>query len=187
MKIHALLPLFACIILAAVSCRKADTDDSAAGAAKPAGGSVEKAKAISVTVKAGDQSVMKMTVPDGTTVSYDGPKVIINGTEWSQRFFIWKVSDGENLAPATAQVPTLIQSEFKNFTVTSTTDTTVGPLKGLQLKGTGVEADDGDPGTAEVILFVFNNQVFAACAHGEEMPPARVDFMITSLSTITRP
>jgi hypothetical protein len=33
--------------------------------------------------------------------------------------------------------------------------------------GPGNEADDGDPGNAEVVLFVVGGRVFAGCVHGE--------------------
>ena len=39
--------------------------------------------------------------------------------------------------------------------------------------GRGVEADDFDPGTADVVIFTAGKTVFAACVHGEGNDAAR--------------
>jgi hypothetical protein len=64
-------------------------------------------------------------------------------------------------------VADLIKSEFTNFTATATNDLVITGAPAKHVIGSGNEADDGDPGHAEVVFFVVRRHVFAACVHGE--------------------
>jgi len=46
-------------------------------------------------------------------------------------------------------------------------DMLVAGAPAKHVTGSGNEADDGDPGNAEVVLFVVRGRVFAGCVHGE--------------------
>ena len=61
----------------------------------------------------------------------------------------------------------MIKSEFVKFKAMSVKDLTIAGAPAKDVIGAGNEADDGDPGHAEVILFEVADHVFAACVHGE--------------------
>jgi hypothetical protein len=46
-------------------------------------------------------------------------------------------------------------------------DLVIAGAPAKHVTGSGNEADDGDPGNAEVVFFVAGGRVFAGCVHGE--------------------
>ena len=54
--------------------------------------------------------------------------------------------------------------------------------------GKGAEADDGDPGAAEVVIFTVGKHVFVACVHGEKNEAAkRSPYMLALLKSAKAP
>ncbi|HEY3854381.1 MAG TPA: hypothetical protein VGO67_08325 [Verrucomicrobiae bacterium] len=81
--------------------------------------------------------------------------------------YIWAAPDAKVAGDAVPRVGELIKSEFVKFKTTSVKDISVAGATAKDVIGSGNEADDGDPGHAEVILFEVGDHVFAACVHGE--------------------
>lgn len=79
---------------------------------------------------------------------------------------VWPVA-ARTAAEAEAGIGTVIISEIKEFTPATKTDLTVAGKPARRLSGTSVEADDGDPGNAEVTIFTIGAQVFVLVSHGE--------------------
>ena len=61
----------------------------------------------------------------------------------------------------------IIKSEFLKFKTNMVMDMIVAGSPAKHVTGSGNEADDGDPGNAEVVLFTVGGHVFAGCVHGE--------------------
>ena len=55
------------------------------------------------------------------------------------------------------------------------------------LVGKGHEADDGDAGSADVVVFKVADHIFIACNHGEGLDPAAQQGMLTLLQTAQAP
>jgi hypothetical protein len=80
---------------------------------------------------------------------------------------LWSVADAKTPDDAIAHVPEVIKSEFTGFKASTTNDITIAGAPAKLLLGSGNEADDGDDGHADVVIFTVGGQVFAACTHGE--------------------
>jgi hypothetical protein len=80
---------------------------------------------------------------------------------------VWAVPDAKTAGDALPRAAEIIKSEFINFKTTSTMDMDIAGAPAKHVTGSGNEADDGDPGNAEVVFFVAGGRVFAACVHGE--------------------
>lgn len=136
------------------------------------------------TVTSGGQAALHLTLPPGAK-SYDnkGTFVFVDAKE-KLRFYVWPVSGLQKPEDAVGRVGEIIKSEFVEFKPAETKDLTVAGKPAKQLSGPGKEADDGDPGNAVVVLFSVDGKVFAACVHGEGIPPATVrEFMMTTIQT----
>jgi hypothetical protein len=125
----------------------------------------------SVTVAAGDEPGAILTVPADSKVDASKTETDIRTTNV---FLIVRplanIAKPEDAIPKTAEI---IKSDFIKFAATETNDITVAGSPAKQLTGTGAEADDGDPGTADVVYFSVGKHVFAACVHGEHDAAAR--------------
>jgi hypothetical protein len=119
----------------------------------------------SVAVAAGDEPGAVLTVPADSKVDASKTETDIRTTNM---FLIVRplanIAKPEDALPRTAEI---IKSDFVKFVATATNDITIAGAPAKQLTGTGAEADDGDPGTADVIFFSAGRHVFAACVHGE--------------------
>ena len=125
----------------------------------------------SVTVDAGDEPGAVLAVPADSKVDASKTETDIRTTNL---FLIVRplanVSKPEDAIPKTAEI---IKSDFVKFVATETNDITVAGAPAKQLTGNGAEADDGDPGTADVVYFSVGKRVFAACVHGEHDAAAK--------------
>ncbi len=110
---------------------------------------------LKLTAPAGTESVAK----DGS-LKLDAPKYIAE---------VWLVSGAKTVDEAMGKVSSQIVSEFKNFKPNQTTDLTVAGSPAKRMVGAGQEADDGDPGKADVIVFKVGDHVFVGCYHGEDL------------------
>jgi len=101
---------------------------------------------------------------------------------------VWAVPTVKSVGEAVPLAGHLIKSEFVKFKPNTITDLVVAGAPAKHIKGSGNEADDGDPGNAEVVLFVVGDKVFAACIHGEFNDAARAhDPMLAVLQTAHAP
>ena len=134
------------------------------------------------------KAVLTMTLPTGTQTFNEDNKFTAAEGKWQFHFYVWMVKDAKTLDDAAARVPELIKSEFLEFKLVSKKDLIVAGSPAKQLDGSGKEADDHDPGNAEVVLFTVGGKVFAACIHGEgNAPDVRRSFMMTAIQTAKAP
>ncbi len=175
------MALLACAL---ISCSSSQTEKTS-GAAQKAD---DKG---SYVVTAGGAPVLRLTLEPGAQAfagkEASEPTTVVSAKQM-HHFYIWTVSDAKTIDEAVAGVPTLIKSEFVGLKPTVTKDVTVAGVKGKSLFGEGTEADDGDPGSAEVVLFAMGGHVFAACVHGEgDAPALNRNFMMTALDSARDP
>jgi hypothetical protein len=123
-----------------------------------------------ITVTAGDAS-LKMSVPKDTEVTKKKERTILHAKGlW---IYLWEVPGARSVADAVPQVGKIIKSEFTDFAAGETKDIKVAGHDAKHLTGKGAEADDGDPGSADVVIFTDGKHVFAACVHGEKDEAAK--------------
>jgi hypothetical protein len=139
-----------------------------------------------ITIAAGNVPALKLEIPKDAKATTKGTKTSILLKEtW---VYIWSVPTAKTIAEAVPQAATIIKSEFTDFTPSETKHLTVAGQKADHLFGKGAEADDGDPGAAEVVIFAVGNHVFAACVHGEKQEAAaRSPSMLSLLKTAKAP
>jgi hypothetical protein len=118
---------------------------------------------VTLTVDGKPALVLQAPVSAKTTSS----NAYVNIKTAKLSLYIWAAPDAKVAKDAMPRVAELIKSEFVKFQTTSVKDITIAGAPAKDVIGSGNEADDGDPGHAEVILFEAGDHVFAACVHGE--------------------
>ena len=162
----------------------------AAAAAAPAtqpGGMATTQPAIPKTcvMASGGTNVLQLTAPAGTKcVAADG-SLKVGAPAYDAE--CWLVPGAKTVAEGVDHLGPQIVGEFTAFKAEQTTDLTIagGPAK--QLTGTGHEADDGDPGAAECLVFAVGGHVFVACTHGETLNAAAKDGLLALAKTARVP
>ncbi len=119
-----------------------------------------------VSLSAAGKSLASAPLPEGWSAVPAGEKTVIIPAQKRPHIQVWSVAAAD-VATAEAGIGALIVSEVTEFAPATRTDLTVAGHPARQLSGTGVEADDGDPGSAEVTIFAIGNQVFVLVSHGE--------------------
>jgi len=119
-----------------------------------------------ITVEAGGKPALKLSVPAEAEVAAKGDETTIKTP--SLRIYLWHVKSAKTVADAEAHVNDIIKSEFVNYKIGETKSIKVGGHEAKHITGKGEEADDNDPGTADVVIFTEGKNVFAACVHGEK-------------------
>jgi len=139
-----------------------------------------------ITITAGNAPALKLEIPKDAKATTKGTKTaFLLTTAW---VYVWSVPSAKTIAEAVPQAATIIKSEFTDFVLTDTKHLTVAGHDADHLFGKGAEADDGDPGAAEVVIFTVGKHVFAACVHGEKNEAAqRRPEMLTLLKTAKAP
>lgn len=133
-------------------------------------GSAAFAEDKDITVTAGDAS-LKVTVPKETEVTKKAGRTILHGNKWW--IYLWEVNGAKTVAEAVPNAAKIIKSEFVEFVPGETQDLKVAGHDAKHLIGKGAEADDNDPGSADVVIFTDGKHVFAACVHGEKDEAAK--------------
>jgi hypothetical protein len=80
-----------------------------------------------------------------------------------------------------------IAGEFKDFKPDSKADLTVAGSPAKRLAGIGHEADDGDNGEADLIVFKVGGHVFIALAHDEALSPQSRAGLVALVQTAQAP
>ncbi|HEY3897394.1 MAG TPA: hypothetical protein VGM54_02210 [Chthoniobacter sp.] len=144
------------------------------------------AAAKEVTIPAGNTPALKLEIPEGAKATTKDTKtsVLLKET-W---VYLWSVPSAKTVADAIPQAAKIIKSEFIEFAPAKTTHLTVAGNDAVHIYGKGAEADDSDPGAAEVVIFTVGKHVFAACVHGEKNEAAeRSPHMMALLKTVKAP
>jgi hypothetical protein len=118
-----------------------------------------------VTLFADHNPALALRVPAAAKVTFSNDYVNIRTTNMS--LHVWFVANAKTVNDAVPRAAELIKSEFIKFKASSTEDLVIAGAPAKQVTGSGNEADDGDPGHAEVVFFVVGGRVFAGCVHGE--------------------
>jgi hypothetical protein len=124
-----------------------------------------------ITVEAGGKPALKLSVPKEAEVATKGEKTTIQTK--TLRIYLWNLPAAKSVAGVVPKADEVIKSEFVKYAVASTETIKVAGHEATHLKGKGEEADDNDPGTADVVIFTNGKQVFAACVHGERDEAAK--------------
>ena len=139
-----------------------------------------------VALAAGDVPAAVLTVPSQAKIYSNPPKTTIVAS--GMFLSIWDVPNAANAADALALVAATIQGDVLQFQAVQTNALTVADAPAFHLIGTGVEADDGDPSTADVVVFAVGGHAFMACVHGEHNDASRErDPMLAALQTVRAP
>jgi len=154
--------------------------------ATPAAPQAEKAAdAKDFVMQSRGTDVLTLRAPAGTkcvaeegSLKFDSPKYYAE---------VWLVSGAKTVDEAMGRVSTQIVSEFKNFKENETTDLTIAGSPAKRMVGVGEEADDGDPGKADVIVFKVGDHVFVACNHGESLTEAGQLGLLALVQTAQKP
>jgi hypothetical protein len=130
-------------------------------------------------------NVLKLSTPGNFKCAIADGSLHFTGPQYEVEF--WLVNGAQTVDDALKHVSTQISSEFKDFKPDHTTDLTVARSPAKRLVGSGHEADDGDPGDADVIVFKVGGHIFIACNHGESLNPAAQQGMATLVQTAQKP
>ena len=131
----------------------------------------------------GDIPAFALIVPAAAKITSTNGYLHIQTTNLS--LHIWAVTNAATVNDAVPHAAEIIKSEFVKFKPVSTTDITVDVSPAKRVIGSGNEADDNDPGNAEVVFFTFHGRVFAACVHGEADDASKArDAMMIVLGTV---
>jgi hypothetical protein len=102
--------------------------------------------------------------------------------------YVWAVPNAKTANDALPRAADIIKSEFLKFKTNAVMDLVIAGAPAKHVTGSGNEADDGDPGNAEVVLFVVGGRAFAGCVHGEADDAAKARAaMMTVLNTAQTP
>ena len=126
---------------------------------------IASAQETPVTLNIDGKPALVLQAPASAKTTSSNAYVNIKTAKLS--LYIWAAPDAKVANDATPRVAELIKNEFVKFKATSVKDLTIAGAPAKDVIGAGNEADDGDPGHAEVILFEVADHVFAACVHGE--------------------
>ena len=137
-------------------------------------GNVEDTKEC--VIRSGGKDVLKLRVPVDTASNPADGCVYLESNRRHVEF--WLVPGATSVNQAVPRVGEQIKNEFNDFKANTTMDLTVGGSPAKRLVGSGTEADDGDPGKADVIVFKAGGHIFVACAHGEVLSPEAQAWML---------
>jgi len=144
----------------------------------------EDPKTVSISHKG--VAVMTISAPQSAKVTTEKEKTVIDTKDMV--LDLWVVPKAKTVAEAIIGLDDVIKSEVLNFKAASTEAITVAKAEGKHLKGKGLEADDQDPATVDVVVFKVGKTVLVACVHGEGQAAVRQrQPMLNALKTVKAP
>ena len=148
--------------------------------------SVVSAQDIPVPIAAAGAPALVLTAPAGAKVYSNPPKTTIVAP--GMFLSVWDVPNAKTAEEALPLVADTIKGDVLQFLPGQTNNLTVAGAPALHLIGSGVEADDGDPSTADVVVFSAGGHAFVACVHGEHNDASRErEPMLNTLQTAKLP
>jgi len=123
------------------------------------------AQDTNVTLLVDGKPALSFKVPAAARVISTNGYVRIQTTNLTMH--VWAVPNAKTVNDALPRAGEIIKSEFLNFKTNAVMDMEIAGAPAKHVIGSGNEADDGDPGNAEVVFFVVGGRVFAGCVHGE--------------------
>ena len=101
---------------------------------------------------------------------------------------IWLDCGAKSVDKGAQRIPETIASEFKDFKPTSSTAMVLQDGGSCaRVLGSGVEADDNDPGTADVIVFQRGPRIFITCTRGETIRVSAQELMTKLVQSAITP
>ena len=139
-----------------------------------------------VTLSVDGKPALVLKVPSAPKLISTNGYVRIQTTNLT--LHVWAVPNAKTADDALPRAAEIIKSEFLKFKTNMVMNMVIAGAPAKHVIGSGNEADDGDPGNAEVVFFVVGGRVFAGCVHGEadEASKARAA-MMTVLKTAQTP
>ena len=145
----------------------------------------QAADASAGVMQSGGSNVLRLTPPAHTTcAAKDG---FLKLTSPQFELDVWLVPGASTVDAAVGSVGTQITSEFKDFKPDQTTDLTIAGAPAKRLAGTGHEADDGDNGQADLVVFKVGDHIFVALTHDEALPATARQGMLATVQTAEAP
>jgi len=148
--------------------------------------SVCLAENTNITIVANGSPALVLTVPQTAKITMKQEKTEIKTKDMT--LYLWAIPPAKTIDEGVAQVADVIAHEVVKFVATTTNPITVAGAPAKHLMGRAVEADDYDPGTADVVVFSTGKSIFAACVHGEANDAVRErEPMLSVLKTAKAP
>lgn len=127
---------------------------------------------------------LQLTIPSKAKVTPMKEKTVIQTTEMF--LHLWPVPKASTVDQAQSRLADVIKGDVQKFSASATNAITVCGSPARHLVGRGVEADDGDAATADVVIFTAAGQAYVACVHGETDDASRErEPMLKMLQTAT--
>ena len=144
--------------------------------------------AAPVVIEIQHTPLLKLDLPAGSKVTTSGARVAVQSSDGVLFFQLWQVAGAKSVEDALPRYTALLrQEDIRDLQGLTTNTMTLAGAPAKVLRGNGVEVDDGDAGSAEVVLFTAAEKVFIACAHGEHLTPAESKAMFAVLQTARKP
>ncbi len=139
-----------------------------------------------VTISNSGTAVMTISVEQSAKVTTEKEKTVIDTKDMC--LDLWVVPKAKTVAEAVASLDDVIKGEVLKFSAAKTEPITVASAEGKHLIGKGIEADDQDPATVDIVVFRVGKTVLAACVHGEgETAVRQRKPMLKALKTVKAP
>lgn len=157
----------------------------AGGKTEPAAHTEQAGETHPCMMQAGGENLIRVSVSGETHCEPSDGHLHL----WTKEYHgdIWLARGRKTVDEAAEIVGQTIHDEFRNFKQNAAADTRVAGVPAKRIAGIGVEADDGDPGRADVVVFKLGDNVFIACVHGEHLTAADADWLMAILNTAHRP
>jgi hypothetical protein len=123
------------------------------------------AQSVSATLSVDAKPALALSVPAAAKLTTTNGYLRIEATNLT--LHVWAVPNAKTADEALPRAAEIIKSEFLNFKTNAVMDMNIAGAPAKHVLGSGNEADDHDPGNAEVVFFVVGGRVFAGCVHGE--------------------
>ena len=144
------------------------------------------AQDTNATLSLDGKRVLALTVPAAAKITSTNGYLHIGTTNLS--LHVWAVTNAATVSEAVPRAADIIKTEFVKFTPAAPMDMTIAGAPAKHVVGSGNEADDNDPGNAEVVFFTVGGHVFAGCVHGEADDASKArPAMMTVLRTARTP
>ena len=148
--------------------------------------SVCLAENTNITIVANGSPALVLTVPQPTTITMKQEKTAIKTKDMT--LYLWAIPPAQTIDEGVTMISNVVVHEVVEFVAITTNTITVAGAPAKHLMGRAVEADDYDPGTADIVVFTTGKAIFAACVHGEANDAVRErEPMLSVLKTAKAP
>ena len=143
------------------------------------------AQSVSATLSVDAKPALSLNVPAAAKITSTNGYLRIESTNLT--LYVWAVPNAKTANEALPRAAEIIKSEFLNFKTNAVMDLNIAGAPAKHVLGSGNEADDHDPGNAEVVLFVVGGRVFAGCVHGEADDASKARAAMMAVLKTTQP